>query len=249
MICENMQNLLGLKCTSLDDDGNIAMIEGAFTFEDGDALPIFVEKTSQYVRFFDDGMTLMHLMGLGIHFSDKRKLRFIKNAIEPIGASLTDEGIIEVSKPVNEAKMAFATYLEAMYAIVAWEKGQTSDIDLSYFIEEVEMYLRAWKTGSEVIIQPKYKGITGHEYTVNFSVQGQAYIVATYHPNSISAALKKLVDIRSAEQNQSLQVTTIIDDRDATESQRKDSMVLQTVGNVLDFSQLKSLAKASQTAH
>ncbi len=247
MICENIQSLLGLKCTSLDDDGSIAMIESAFVYEDGDAIPIFVETTPQYVRFFDDGMTLLHLMGLGIHFSDKRKLKFLKNAIEPIGASLTDAGIIEVSKPAGEAKKAFATYLEAMYAIVAWEKGQTADIDLSYFIEEVEMYLRSWKAGSEVIIQPKYKGITGHEYTVNFSVDGQAYIVATYHPNSISAALKKLVDIRSADQNQNLKVTTIIDDRDASESQRKESMVLQTVGSVLDFSQLKSLARASAT--
>lgn len=248
MDCENILASLGFSATSLDDDGNVAVIRAPFVYEDGDFVPIYVETTPTHVRFFDDGETLFHLMGLGIHFSDKRKLKFLKNAIEPSGACVNDEGVIELIAAPEDTKGAFAKYMEAMHAVIAWEKCQTSDIDLSYFIDEVEMCLKAWKNGADVLVHPKYKGITGHEYTLNFSVDGHAYVVATCHPNSISAALKKLVDIRSAGENQSLVVTTIVDDRNATEAQKRDSIVLQTVGGVLDFSKLKSLAMVSQTA-
>ena len=44
MICTNIFNLTGIRCHPLNDDGSIAMISTPFTFEDGDPIPVYIER-------------------------------------------------------------------------------------------------------------------------------------------------------------------------------------------------------------
>ena len=96
MICSTLSGLIGFTCQPLNDDGSVAMIDTPFAFPDGDGIPVFVEKPQGRTRFFDDGATIMHLLGRGVVLDDHRKTRLMKDLAEPNGVALTDMGELEI---------------------------------------------------------------------------------------------------------------------------------------------------------
>jgi Domain of unknown function DUF1828 len=121
MICNQISNLLGLKCHPLNDDGTLAMIETPLQFDDGDFVPVFVERTGQQVRFFDDGVVFMHFLGRGVSFSKADQKRLIMAAVAAHGAAFNADSEVELSSDVQDAPAALARYLGAMMAVVRWE--------------------------------------------------------------------------------------------------------------------------------
>lgn len=246
MICHRISELLGLSCHPLTDDGLVAMIDSPFKYPDGDNFPIFIEKLGPQIRFFDDGGALLHLLGRGISLDDHRKTKFVKNLAEPFQVKLNDAGELEIWATEANAPTAFANYMAAMLSLAKWEADQVGvSTDLSLFLDEVALYLKAWKPNSTIATGPEFVGISGHVYKLDFSVDRDAVLAITPHHASVSSAAKKLLDIRAVETYSNLKIIVVVDDRQDGEAAKREGRVLESVGNVMMMTALERQAVAS----
>jgi len=242
MICDSLFQTIGIACHPLSEDGSVAMLETAFTFADGDPLPVFVEKTAGQIRFFDDGGVLMHFRGRGIRVDDSRQTRFLGSA-QALGAALSDTGDLEIWAKADDAPQAFANYVAALLSITAWEREhEGTTVDLASFIEEVGDCLRRIGPSENVEPSPEYVGVSGHVYKLDYDFNGKAVIAITTHNASVSSAVKKLVDIRSKPENRDFEVFIILDDRLDREAAANESRLLNAVGNVWMMTDLRQQA-------
>lgn len=226
------------------------MIASPFLFSDGDVIPIFVEKLGPQIRFFDDGGLLLHLMGRGVSLNDHRKTRFIKNLAEPNGVTLNEAGELEIWSNLVHAPKAFASYISTMVALSKWEIDHSGvSTDLSYLLQEVELYLRAWKPSAIITEHPEFTGISGQTYKLDFSLDGDGVIAITTHHSAISTAAKKLLDIRAASEHRDLKIIVVIDDRDDADLAKREGKILGSVGNVMLLSRLQAQAQYSTSTN
>lgn len=246
MICNDISSILGFTCHPLNEDGSVALIDTPFTFEDGDDLPVFVEKVGQSVRFFDDNEVVFHFLGRGLgDSSGGLRTKFIKNAITPYGLSLNDSNVIEIWASQNQSKEAFARYISGLLAIVGWEHdNQGVGIDSSYFVEEVALYLAAWKKGLKVNPSPAFTGMSKSEYKLDFEVGGEAVIAIRPHPYSVGNALRKMVDIAGL--NPDVKFRVVIDDRSDAEAARTQGVILSSMATITPMTTLQELSQASE---
>ncbi|TFW17257.1 DUF1828 domain-containing protein [Duganella callida] len=243
MVCNRISELLGLICHPLTDDGSVAMIESPFKYPDGDGVPIFVEKLGPQLRFFDDGGALLHLMGRGLSMDDNRKTKFVKTIAEQYQVSLSDLGELEIWSSEEAAPAAFANYISTMLALAKWEADQVGvSTDISLLLDEVAIYLQAWRPTARISAGPEYTGISGHIYRLDFSIDSDAVIAITPHHTSVGAAAKKLLDIRAVPAYRELKVIVIMDDRREPDAAHREGRVLDSVGNVMMMTSLERRA-------
>ncbi|MRW87664.1 DUF1828 domain-containing protein [Pseudoduganella sp. FT26W] len=243
MICNRLSEILGFTCHPLTDDGLIAMVDTPFRYPDGDELPVFIEKLGPQIRFFDDGGGLLHLLRRGVSLDDHRKTKFIKSIADPHHVSLNESGELEIWSTEEGAPAAFAHYVSAMLGLSKWESEQVGvSTDLSLFLDEVEVCLRAWKPKSVIGDSPEYKGISGHVYKLHFSLDDDAVLAVNPRHASVSSAAKKLLDIRAVDQYKGLKIIVVMDDRHDRQSARNEARVLDVVGSVIMMSALERQA-------
>jgi hypothetical protein len=244
MICSNIAEMIGFACLPLSEDGSVAMIQTPFAFPDGDGIPVFVEKLGGQVRFFDDGGVLMHFRGKGVLLDDQRKTRFVRNLGEPNGVTLNEMGELEIWARSEEATVAFAKYISTVLALSNWEREQDGvATDTSLFLDEVAMYLRAWKSTAPLSVGEEIVGVSGHVYKMDLQFDGGAVLAVGTHPASISSTAKKLLDIRGATENAGLKVLIVMDDRHDPDTARREGLVLDSVGSVMMMTRLEASAQ------
>lgn len=249
MICSSLSELIGFTCHPLNDDGSVAMIDTPFAFPDGDEIPVFVEKATGRIRFFDDGAAIMHFLGRGVLLDDHRKTRFLKNLAEPNGVSLTDMGELEIWAKDEDAPAAFAKYMSTMLALSHWEREQDGvATDASLFLDEVAMCLRAWKSSALIDDGQEYVGISGHAYKMDLQFDGNPVIAIGTHPATVGATAKKLLDIRAATGNEKLRILLIIDDRRDANAAKSEGLILDSLSNVMMMTQLQRNAHIAASA-
>ncbi len=242
MICEELSTVLGFDCSPLRADGRLALVSTPFRFEDGDALPVFVEVSGSQIRFFDDGQVLMHFIGRGVRIEDGRQTRFLKNATTACGASFTEAGEVEVWTPLASASAGFAKYIESLFALVSWERDQQgASTDTALFVEEVGMALRAAFPHSELRDEPRFTGVSGREYSLDFLLDDIGVIATNPHPNAVSSVVHKLLDIHGRPANVGLNFLVVIDDRTDSEAAESESRIVQSVARVQQFTRLPDL--------
>jgi len=240
MVCNRISEILGLTCHPLTDDGLVAIIDSPFRYPDGDELPIFIEKLGPQIRFFDDGGVLLHLLGRGMILDDHRKTKFIKNIAEPNHVSLNDLGELEIWSTEQDAPRAFARYVSTMLSLTKWESEQVGvSTDISLFLDEVAVCLRAWRPRAVITEGPEYKGTSGHIYKFHFSIDGEAVLAVNPRHASVSSAAKKLLDIRAVDVYKDINIFIIMDDRQDKESASNEARVLGLVGRVMMMSSLE----------
>lgn len=250
MICQQLNTLLGFDCSPLSESGDIAFVSTPFKFSDGDSVPVFVEKVGGQVRFFDDGQALMHFIGRGVRMENKKHASFLFNAATKNGAAFTEAGEIEAWASADMAHEAFAKYINTFISLTTWEAEQAgTNTDMTLFVEEVAMALRAWKPSAQIVLDQPIQGISGRTYKIDFVVDGELIAVTGAHPNSIGSVLHKLVDVRGLVANAQVAFTVVIDDRVDPEAARRESLIVQSVGRVFPFTELERAAPASTTAH
>lgn len=243
MICDQLQATLGISCHALNEEGSVAMISTPFTFDDGDGVPVFVESNQTHIRFFDDGDVLFHFMGRGMSFEDSRRTRFIKNIATTHNIDFTDNGELEVWVVKEQAADGFAKYMAAILDIVGWERDQRGvSTDTTLLVDEVVMCLQAWRQNALINRDPEYMGISGHAYKLDLTIDGEAVVAISPHPASVSAALKKMVDITSSPTNRGLVIKVVLDDRKHPEEAKSEGAILNAVAEVLMMSRLEKLA-------
>ncbi|WP_182915928.1 DUF1828 domain-containing protein [Massilia cavernae] len=236
--------MIGFVCHPLNAEGSVAMIDTPFAFADGDGIPVFVEKIGSTVRFFDDGGVIMHLIGRGVSFDDHRRTRFLKNIAEPNGVQLNDSGELEIWSKSNEVQKAFAQYLTTVLAVTSWEKEQCGvSTDSSLLLDEVAIYLQAWKPSAVLADGKEISGVTGHVYKMDFQFDGSAVLAIGIHPASVSSTAKKLLDIRAATENEGLNILVVMDDRQDQDAARREGLVLDSVGKVMMMTKLQERSR------
>lgn len=248
MICSQISSLLGIVCHPLNDDGSVAMLDTGFTFEDGDSVPVFLERHGQQVRFFDDGNVLLHFRGRGVSLESNRQPRFIKSLAEPNGVRLNKDGELEIWAKAEEAPAAFAKFISAMTQITHWERDQIGlSTDTSLLIAEVAQCLRAWKPNAELIKRPTYVGVSGQEYHLDFEFDGEPVIAISPHHVAVNAAIKKLLDIKSRPEHSAMRVMAVLDDRYDSKTAKREGLIIDALANVWLMSKLEAKAGLSRT--
>lgn len=239
MLNQQLTTLLGLTCHTLDDEGRIVMIETPFRFTDEDHIPVFVEAVGNQLRFFDDGVALMHFAGRGINLSTTNHQKFLKSAAEGHGARFTEAGEIELWTPTAESASGFSRYVATLLELVRWEHDRKEiSHEAEVFVQEVAQCLAAWKK-STPHPKPKVQGITGREYEFDFDVDGTLVLAISSRHQSTSAALHKLVDVKGLPANQALKTMIVIDDRRDAKAAKSESMILSSVSSVIGMNQLQ----------
>lgn len=243
MICSQISSLLGIVCHPLNDDGTVAMLDTAFKFEDGDSVPVFLERQGKQIRFFDDGNVILHFRGRGVSIENNRQPRFIRNLAEPNGVRLNDMGILEIWAREEEAPEAFAKYIATMAQLASWEKDQIGlSTDTSLLIDEVAQCLRAWKPNATLIKRPAYVGVSGQEYHLDFDFDGEAVIAINPHHVAVNAAIKKLLDIKSKPEHSDLRVMAVLDDRYDSRTAKREGLIIDALASVWLMSKLEAKA-------
>lgn len=247
MICTKLSDLLGLACYPLNESGSVAIITTPFTFDDGDGVPVYVEKASKHIRFFDDGWVMMHFLGRGMLLENKRKTKFIQTIAQSNGVTFTEDGELEIWGHEDNAGATFAKYMATLFGLINWQKEhQHVNHEASLLIEEVALCLRSWRPTEDLVEGPEFTGISGNTYRFDFKQGGEVIVAITPHPLSVGAALKKMVDVISAPANQGIELTVILDDRSQPLEAKSEGAVLDAVAGVLMMSKLESLAKNSR---
>lgn len=242
MICSNLHHLTGFECRPIGDGGELAYIVTPFKFNDGDRLPVYVEKSAAGFRFFDDGQTLLHFMGRGMKFNSGHQLKFLSNIAQHHGVTLNEDGILEVFAANEEPNKAFARYISCMLQLVEWEREHEDlDANASAFSTEVAEALRAWQPLQAITSTRDYIGASGKTHSVDFQFGNRGVLAVAPKPQKTAHVLYKLVDIRSKTSNSADEFLVVIDDRQQPDKARNEAEVFRTVANVMTFTKLKSL--------
>jgi hypothetical protein len=121
-ISNELKQWLGVSCQPLSDC--VAMIVTALTFEDGENIPLFAERTGSQIRFFDDGGVLFHFLGRGLFLGDKHN-NLIHTIAENHGLLLNPDGEFEIVASKETASAELSRYLSAMIGMMDWERDHS----------------------------------------------------------------------------------------------------------------------------
>ena len=211
MNCDNFQELIGMRCSPVGSAINVAT---PFTFPDGDGMEIFAQSHGPQVHFFDDGFTLLHLHSVGITLRDKKHWRPLKAIAETHGTSLSDDGVFETLCSAENASLGFARLVSTLLGVASWERDQSGvEQDAAWFVDEVALYLKAWKPGALIIEKPTAKGFSGRPLKFHFQLGNQFIDAIQPHGASTGAELRKIVDLNTAATQPQNEVLVVIDDR------------------------------------
>jgi hypothetical protein len=245
MICDHLSSLLGMHCLPLDEAGTVALVETPFRFDDGDAVQIFVQATGNEVRFFDDGATAWHMVGRGLDVSDGRKHgRVLQGIADFHGLCLNERLCLEAKGEIDLAPQHFARFVAAMLAMAAWEREhRDADVDAALLLDEVAVLLA--RASPELPLQRGVvmEGVSKQQHKVDF-VLGNAVILAVRpESRSVSAAIRRLIDVKNAPTNAELEYRVVVDDRLDPAAAQREGSILSAVASVTNF---RSLERATQ---
>ena len=219
-----------------------------FTFRDGNGIEIFAREVGTQVHFFDDGLTLLHLHSAGFSLgANKKKWQPLRAIAENFGVTLSDNGVFEMLCPRHSASHGFAKIMSALLGIASWERENAGvSLDAGDLVEEVAIYLQAWKPAEKIIERPSVLGFSGRKLTFNFEMGGEYIDAIQPHSASTGAELRKLVDLNSAPDTVRKEVLIIVDDRRAPESAKQEIGILGRVAKVWPMSSLITAAGESR---
>lgn len=248
MICHNLLNLTGFVCQPINEQGTLARINTPFCFADGDPVPVYVQSFDNDVhRFFDDGQTVLHLIGRGMNFPSGHRLRFLSHLASRHGASLNARGVIEMLTKDSSPAEAFARYISCLVAITHWEiEHQGTDADGSAFATQVAHALLQRHPGSALELRPEYLGSSGKRHALDFKIASSGYLAVKPTQQSAAPALYKLVDITNRQTNADESIVVVIDDRFDKKAAKNTQQVFRSIASdVIHFSSLAPAATAA----
>lgn len=253
MNCDLFQQLTAMRCEPMEtrDGSEVIAVYSPFTFADGGAIEIFASTSAGYLHLFDEGTTLLHLRSVGLPVGDKRRWQPLKQAVQPYGASLTDDGAFEMIAPPHLASVAFARFTSALLAVAAWERehiGQTMPAET--LRQEVAMHLRSWKPDWHLTAKPDpLQGLSGKRHSFDYRFGAEYVDAITANGNSTGAELRKIIDVKSAAAFQDLDIRVIVDDRRDRQAAEDEIRILGRVARAWPMSSLIASSANSQAVN
>jgi hypothetical protein len=241
MSCEQFKEITGMQCNQL---GSAVEILTPFTFADGNGIEIFAEIYGSQIHFFDDGFTLLHLHSAGIPIGgSKQKWRPLTSIANAYGVTLSEDGVFEIMCDSKNPGKGFAKIVSTLLGVAAWEREQAGvAMSSAWLVDEVALYLKAWKPNSKLIEQPSIKGFSGRILTFDFEQDGQYIDAVSPHFASIGSELRKIVDLNSSAGEVRKEMLVIVDDRQKPEAAKQEIKLLGRVAKAWPLTSLISAA-------
>jgi Domain of unknown function DUF1828 len=245
MNCDKFETLIGMRCNPV---GSAVEIITPFTFSDGDGIEVFAQDHGPQVHFFDDGYTLFHLNGAGIHLNDRKRWKPLRAIADLHGVSLSDDGVFETLCPTDNAGHGFARLVSTLMGVAAWAREQTGIAqDSAWFVEEVAMYLKAWKPSAVILEKPTVKGFSGRSLRFNFQIDNQFIDAMQPHGASTGSELRKIVDLNTGAAYTHNDVLVIVDDRTSPDAAKQEIDIIGRVAKAWPMTALISASGAAKT--
>jgi hypothetical protein len=245
MNCDQFANMVGMRC---DQVGDAIEVITPFTFSDGDGIELFAQSLGPQVLFFDDGFTLHHLhsVGIDVGFSQKR-WQPLKSIAKNYGVTLSDSGVFETLCSASNPSEGFARMVSTLLGVASWEREHAGvSLDSAWLVDEVALYLKAWKPSSPLIEKPIAQGFSGRMLTFDFEIDGKFVDAVQPHSASTGAELRKLVDLSSNKTYFKKEVLVVVDDR---VNPLRAKQEIEIIGRVASAWPMSSLIKASGASH
>lgn len=235
--CEELMKRMGFECRELG--GDTLGVSTPFTFADGEPIGFYLDETNLTVRVSDNSDTLAHFAAIGYDISDRKKWTSIKNTVEAFGLEMLHSGEIIGSGQKQSEDDLVTRYISAMLAVANYESEYLGlSEELEQYIQEVEMYLRAWKPEAKLEHSPIIVGHSGRVHSFHFEFDGQLFDAARPHGIRTGSILRKAADIINAGEKRKISV--VMDDRENPERAKVESDILSTMVSVTPFTRLRS---------
>ncbi len=240
--CEGLIKRIGFECHVI---GDTLSVSTPFTFADGEPIGFYLDDTNAGVRVSDNSDTLAHFAAIGYDITDRKRWRSIKQTVEAFGLSMLETGEICGSDSKKSEDSLITRYIGAMLAVTAFEREYLElPEELEQFIQEVELYLRAWKPQAKLDHYPVVVGHSGRTHTFHFDFDNQLMDAARPHGIRTGSILRKAADVINAGNKR--KIVVVMDDREALEQAKVESDILSTMVSVLPFTRLVANAGGNQ---
>jgi hypothetical protein len=217
---------------------SVTRIETPFVFHDGHPVAIYVSSTGGQTHYYDDGEILFTLSVMGFDLNDRRRLRPLRNIANSFDVSLTDDGQFEVFSIRDRSSLAFARFCAVIVGVINWARDSANlPADESWLVDEVGLYLRAWKPKSELKPDVERLGLSGQHHRFDYELDDQLTDVIVPQQSASAAVLRKIVDVRTATSAQS-KFLVVVDDRRRPKEAAQESRILSSVADVWPVSRL-----------
>lgn len=234
--CEGLINRLGFDCRLIGRD--TISVSTPFTFVDGVPIGFYLSESNLEIRISDNSETLFHFAAIGYDISERRKWKGIKQIIETFGFTLLDSGEIIGTAPVNQQQSLVTRYLSAMLAVVDFEREYVGiPEEIEQFVQEVEMYLRAWKPNTPPVPHPVLQGHSGRIYKFHFEQDGKLIDAVRPHGLRTGSLLRKAADVLHAGEKR--EILIVMDNRELPEAATIETDILSTMVSVMPFTSLE----------
>lgn len=252
MNCNELFNSIGFRCRTLPavDDKPIHCITTPFQYFDGDGVHLYAENLGRFMRFFDSGDTMFHLYGSGIKFRNKRSIKPLQKLVAAAGAEMSDDGEISALVPLEDGQDGFKRAMAAILSIAQWESDNVGfSTDIVSLAAEVEIYLREWKFGHEVLVDQPLSGISGRPHKFAFMIDDELIDVVSSSPQATAAEVRKLADVRGIRSQSEVPILVVIDDRPNLERAKQEAMILSRFADVMLLTALREKVSAGVPQH
>ncbi len=241
MNCQSIARQLAFDCTPLRGLCGEPVFElgTPFSFHDGSAICVYVVDHGSVAEISDDGLTMMHLSGLGLDPWGSRRRAALRERIQPYGVELRDNGSLRAMLPASELAWSLPRFIAAELAIAQWAREQMGAPESArQLADEVEMYLRAWRPLATISRRPVLRGISGREYQFDFQQGDELIDVISPHHNATGGIMRKLGDVLNAEHPVQPVVRVVVDDRTDPERARMEAKIIASLATAMTLTKL-----------
>jgi hypothetical protein len=243
MLCETFYKQLGYDCDiAVTSNGESGMrICTPIDFTDGAPFYFFITtQQNQLLTITDNGDTIFHFMSLGLINNHRKSWKSIRHIAEKSGLMLTEHGEVMALFQDNQQTKLMSSMMEFGYALKAWEQERLghSLTDL-YFIDEVEMALRAWNSKALIEKNPTIKGYSHKSYHFDLSFDNTYVDALQPNARSTGSKLRKIIDLQKGPV--STKLLFVLDDRSNPDLAQMERDLIGGVSTAMLYSDLIKL--------
>lgn len=239
MLCQSLIEELGFICTAVDTHSQSAFrLTTPVDFADGQPISFYIEQLNNgYSCIKDGGEIIFHLLNTGLLNNERKSWRSIGNIAEKHQFNLAESGEFNTYFRTDNRPSFLNQALGFAYSLKQWEQERLGrGLDDLFFVDEVEIALRAWKPNSEITKKPSLAGYSRKSYI--FDLKMDDLLVDTLKPHSRSTAskLRKILDIQKGPFIAPM--LFIVDDRENTEKAKTERDIIGGISKAMLFSDI-----------
>lgn len=241
MNCQSIARQLAFDCTPLQGVHGEPVFElgTPFSFHDGSAICVYVVDHGGFAEISDDGLTLIHLSGLGLDPWGSRRRAVLRDRVKPYGVELRDDGSLRMLLTESQLAWCLPRFVAAELAVAEWAREQVGAPETArQLADEVEMYLRAWRPQATLTRQPVLCGISGHEYRFDFQQGNELIDVISPHHNATGGVMRKLGDVLNADHPTPPKVRVVVDDRTEPDRALVEMRIIASLATAMPLTKL-----------